>query len=256
MAVTPPVARYRQIAETLRTAIKNGEYPPGSALPSEPELAEQFGVGRPTVHDAIGILRTEGLVYVEHGRGTFVAEFEPIARLARSRFGRAHREEGDARGGFDYEIRALGKTPRVELDQVGQVTPPAEVADRLGLRESERALIRARRYYADDKPVQLATSYLPWSIADGTPMTQPDPGVGGIYSRLADAGHAPVRFTEDIQARMPTDDEAAFLQIGAGQPVFHLIRTAYDTNGRAVEICDTVMAASRWKLTYDWTTDE
>jgi len=52
--------------------------------------------------------------------------------------------------------------------------------------------------YANDIPVQLATSWLPIELAAGTPIAQPDSGRGGIYSRLADLGHGPAEFPETV----------------------------------------------------------
>ena len=49
---------------------------------------------------------------------------------------------------------------------------------------------------------------------------------------------------------MPAPDEAKALLLSPGVPVFHLVRTAYDTGDRAVEICDTVMASDAYVLSY------
>ena len=61
-----------QMAESIREAILSGELASGAALPTEPELAEQFGVSRAVVRDATRLLMAQGLVQVEHGRGVFV----------------------------------------------------------------------------------------------------------------------------------------------------------------------------------------
>ena len=45
---------------------------------------------------------------------------------------------------------------------------------------------------------------------------------------------------------MPTPGEARVLALPPGVPVFQLVRTAYDIDGRAVEVCDTVMAADAY----------
>ena len=129
------------------------------------------------------------------------------------------------------------------------------MAERLNLQPGELALIRRRRMYADDQPMQLATSYVPWTLAEGTQMTQPDSGPGGIYSRLAELGHGPARFTEDVSARMPTPEEAGFLRLSRPQPVFYLVRTAFDAEDRPVEVCEHVMAGDRWQLGYEWAAD-
>src|SRR5690554_720922 len=87
---------YRQIADHLRAAITNGELAEGAKLPSETELMEQYGVARGTVRQAIMLLRGEGAVVADHGRGVFVRRRPPVKRLASDRFRRQHREQGKA----------------------------------------------------------------------------------------------------------------------------------------------------------------
>jgi GntR family transcriptional regulator len=244
---------YRQIADQLRAAIREGRYAEGDLLPSETALAETYKVSRMTARQAIDVLKVEGLVESEHGRGVFVRRRPVVHRLARNRFGRAYRETG--KGAYDVEMKAMGLTPRTELAELGPVTPPPEMAERLHLQPGELALIRRRRMYADDQPMQLATSYVPWALADGTQMTQPDSGPGSIYSRLAELDHGPARFTEDVSTRMPTPEEASFLRLTRPQPVFFLVRTAFDQAGRPVEVCEHVMAGDRWQLSYEWAAD-
>ena len=89
-----------------------------------------------------------------------------VHRLARNRFTRQRRETG--KGAYDVEMKELGFTPGVELVEVGPVIPPDEIIKRLQLQAGEQALIRRRRMYANDEPMQLATSYIPWSLAEGT----------------------------------------------------------------------------------------
>jgi DNA-binding FadR family transcriptional regulator len=62
------------LAETVQELILSGEVQGGVTLPTEPELAEQFGVSRAVVRDATRILMARGLVEVEHGRGVFVTQ--------------------------------------------------------------------------------------------------------------------------------------------------------------------------------------
>jgi GntR family transcriptional regulator len=134
---------------------------------------------------------------------------------------------------------------------VTKAAPPADISARLSLPRNVRTVIRSRRYLLDGRPVETAISYIPADLADGTPITQPNPGPGGIYARLEDAGHVLDRFTEEVSARMPTPDEARALALAPGVPVFRLVRTAYDRDGRAVEVCDTIMASDAYLLAYD-----
>ncbi len=63
-----------QMAETIQEAIVSGELESDAILPTEPELAGQFGVSRAVVRDATRILMARGLVEVKHGRGVFVTQ--------------------------------------------------------------------------------------------------------------------------------------------------------------------------------------
>jgi DNA-binding FadR family transcriptional regulator len=67
-----PRRLYRQIAEQIRTLIASGEFPAGSRLPPERDLAKQLGVSRPSVREALIALEVEGLVEVRIGSGIYV----------------------------------------------------------------------------------------------------------------------------------------------------------------------------------------
>jgi DNA-binding FadR family transcriptional regulator len=69
-----PQRLYRQIAEQVRSLIAGGEFPPGSRLPAERDLAKQLGVSRPSVREALIALEVEGWVEVRTGSGVYVLE--------------------------------------------------------------------------------------------------------------------------------------------------------------------------------------
>jgi len=76
------------IAERLLTAIIDGHYPPGTALPPEGVLAEQHAASRLTLREAIKVLRSQNVVRIHRGRGTYVnnpdqwTALEPMIRAA------------------------------------------------------------------------------------------------------------------------------------------------------------------------------
>jgi DNA-binding FadR family transcriptional regulator len=70
-------AVFRQLADLLRFRITSGDLAPGASLPSELRLAQEYGLSRTSVRQAISLLRSEGLVIVEPPRGTFVRSMEP-----------------------------------------------------------------------------------------------------------------------------------------------------------------------------------
>jgi GntR family transcriptional regulator, transcriptional repressor for pyruvate dehydrogenase complex len=61
-----------QIADQIRSSILAGEFSPGDKLPPERELAEMFGVSRPSVREALNVLASSGLVMSYQGGGTVV----------------------------------------------------------------------------------------------------------------------------------------------------------------------------------------
>src|SRR4051812_30049503 len=242
-------AVYKQLADILREAIWTGELEPGEQLPSEQELRDAHDVARGTIRQAITLLKNEGLIEVQHGRGSFVRARPPVRRLAHDRFRRRHRERGKA--AFLVEQEGEGRVPEVEVFEVGKTRAPEEIAGLLGIAPGAAVLVRRRRYLADGQPMEVATSYLPWELAEGTPIAEADTGPGGIYARLEETGHRLKRFTEEVTGRMPTEEEVRALQLPAGVPVLRLIRVAFDVEDVAVEVCDTVMGADRYVLSYE-----
>ena len=242
-------AVYRQIADHLRAAIGQGRLSEGDQLPSEAQLVTHYGVTRATARNALRLLQDEGLITAEHGRGVYVRARPPVRRLASDRFAQRHRKEGKA--AFTVEAEQAGAEPRVDMIKVTEERPPDEVADRLKLTGKDHAVVRSRRYLLDGRPVETAVSYIPADLAKGTPIADPNPGPGGIYARLEEQGHTLGRFTEEVAARMPTPEERRALKLSPGVPVFRLVRTAYDIDGRAVEVCDTIMAADAYLLSYE-----
>ena len=67
-----PRRLYRQVADQLRALIDSGEFPVGSRLPSERELALQLGISRPTVREALIALEVDGRVRIRVGSGIHV----------------------------------------------------------------------------------------------------------------------------------------------------------------------------------------
>src|SRR6266568_4851201 len=96
-----------------------------------------------------------------------------------------------------------------------------------------------------------AMTPLSWSAPAATCWTAGPSRWLSPTSLLEEQGHTLEMFIEDVTARMPTPQEARLLNLSPGVPVFRLVRTAHDMDGRAVEVCDTVMAAEAYQLSYE-----
>lgn len=232
------------IAKDLRAAIRSGTYKPGDRLPSEAALMSNYGVARMTARHGLSMLKDEGLTVTRHGSGVFVRAFEPIVR--------------DTTGG-----KPDGSTVTAEIDETGagltvrtlavtaEADAPEKVRAALGLAKGDKVTVRERLHLRERKPVLFATSYLPAAIAAGTPIAAQDVGPGGTHARLTEAGHAPVRFREDVVGRMPTIEEIEELRIEPGTPVLSVTRTAFTQDDTPVEVSHVVLDAGEFMLRYD-----
>ncbi|GAB3452652.1 GntR family transcriptional regulator [Streptomonospora sediminis] len=244
-----PRARYKQVAEGLREAIKRGDHPAGTTLPSQPELAREYGLNQSSISRAMAMLQAEGWIRTEHGRGSVVLEVPTVKRVRR--IDKDYRSEPSG-SSYAEELAKSGLKPHTELVQCEAVLPPPDIAEVLDLAEADETLVRKRQMFAGSRPIQLATSYIPMDVAGGVDIAMPDTGPSGMYARIAERGFGPVRFTEDIEVRGASEVEADFLNIAIAQPVFTVLRTAFDAADRPVETCLNVLAALQWKLSYAW----
>jgi GntR family transcriptional regulator len=237
---------YKQVADALRAAIRNGKLADGQPLASETELMQRYGVSRNSARNAVALLRIEGLVVTEHGRGTFVRAHRPIRRLSSSRYSKTKRQAA-----LHAEAAEQDANGDQQLLGVEVVNLPEEIADRLGLAADEKALVRRDLLYVHGEPVQLAHNYIPLDVAQGTRIERDGKIGGGVHSELEQLGYELDRFVEELTFRMPTPEEARQLRMGAGIPVVRLLRTLYDTTGGALEVSDLVLAGDRHVLVYE-----
>ena len=241
----------RTIAETIRTQIESGELPPGTKLPSERDLAATYGTARNTAREAIRILSDSGLVITDQGRGSFVRPATPLIRLGNDRYSPRHRDTGLSP--FLMECAKQGKTGRFEVLGIERIQPPPEVAARLGVSANAKSVLRRENvFYADDDPVNRVTTYIPWSIAQGSGLLQDEvPHQYGIHGVLKERHHVMTRIREEVSTRMPRPDETRFLHLRPGVPVLDVWHTSIDQDGEPYELTRFVMRGDMTGLLYD-----
>jgi GntR family transcriptional regulator len=240
----PQRPKYQRIADDLKAAIETGEYGPGDRLPGESTLAAQYGVAPLTARQALKILRIEGLVETKRGAGARVISFRPIRRHGIQRLAREQ-------WGAGKSIWSADEERPVTIDvRVDTVLAPAHIARMLDLADDEAVCARSRRFVLDERPVMLATSYLPLALVEGTAIMRVDTGDGGTYARLAELGHAPAHFREEVRCRLPVAKEAEGLGMPLERPVVKVCRTAYDASLNAVEVNEMTMDSAAYILEY------
>ena len=140
---------YEKIVEQIESRILDGDLKSGERLPSERELGKQFGVSRTSIREAIRVLNLKGLVKVNHGRGTFVAEKIPSAmRQSVDQMVNIAREEGsgnliELREILEPEIAALaaGRASEEHMTALREAT--ATMEETMGDPEAADAYIEA-----------------------------------------------------------------------------------------------------------------
>jgi len=103
--------RYQQVAAAIEKAVAEGRYQPGQRLASERDLAEEFGVSRPTVRRAVIALEMRGLLEARQGSGVYVRQSSPSpAPVAPKDLDIGAFEHAEARRLFEGEVAALAAT--------------------------------------------------------------------------------------------------------------------------------------------------
>lgn len=239
-----------QITSDLRAKIEDGTYGPGALLPSEPELAQKYGVSRQTARSALRALEQEGLVDVHSTRGRTVRRKPPLRRVSSTRRHDAHRDSGKPE--FDTEAVAQGQVPSRRMLMVGRGPVPKEVAPWLGAEPGAEAVIRKRLQLLDGIPAVISTSYYPLWVADGTRLESADALPEGPDNLIEQLGHRFARGMELLRSRMPTPDEVRMLELSPGVPVVQLLHIDYDSEGKSLQVADDLYAADRHEFAFEW----
>lgn len=173
----------------------------------------------------------------------FVRRRPRLMRLVPRRYSRSSREETGLTP-FRLEATAQGRVPHTECRSVTVAPAPAVIAERLGLSANTPVVGRENLYYADGEPVQLGVTYMAVELAERAALAAVTaPQAGGIYSRLADAGHLYNHSREEIGARLPTRYETTALSIPVGVPVLDVLHTSYSISGAPIEVTCFVLRA-------------
>jgi GntR family transcriptional regulator len=241
--------RYLAIAEQIRAEVATGAYAPGARLPGEKDIARDHQVAVETARKIQRQLVIWGVAEARKGSGLYVREFKPVIRDGIQRLGSDTWPAGQSIWSAEIEGRALA-VDQVTVTETSDL--PEDVRAALNLNSGDGAVVRSRRYVLDGKPVMTARSWIPASIASGTPIAERDTGPGGIYARLSELGHAPARFREDLRAVALGPEAEESLDIMPGTPVVVITRIAYDASSAPVEVNQMTADGSAYIFRYEF----
>jgi GntR family transcriptional regulator len=235
---TGGVTLHRQLFLVLRDQITRGTREPGSALPSEAALGEQYGVSRITVRRALQDLADQGYVRRRHGRGTFVLERHDVAPPTP----------------LTTVMDGLRKTQletTVQIIDVETRRPPERIRVALGLSGDAEALylLRVRHDKVDDVPLMISEAWLSPGLA--RQVTRDALQRQPLFEVLAAAGIAMGRVTQEITAEMADPSRAQLLGTAIGAALLRINRTVYGRDGRPVQVQSLFVSPARSHILMD-----
>ena len=228
------VPLYYQIQQFLLEQIHSGVFKPGEAISSEQEISAQMGVSRMTVRQALKSLCSEGVLYSQRGKGTFVSanKLEKNFRIVLS---------------FTEEMRSGGSRPSSKLLSFDVAPADVKTAEALRIKTNEKVIRLRRLRLANGIPMAIEWSHLPVHVCPDLLETF-DPRTS-LYEKLARHYGIHIAVTEEVaEAAVANAEESRLLKISKGSPVFHLERTSYLRDGKPVEFVNSTYRGDRYRL--------
>ncbi|MGB0386342.1 MAG: GntR family transcriptional regulator [Ardenticatenaceae bacterium] len=222
MVVKRPKPIVDQVNSILRERIRRQEYPPGGRLPSESELASQFGVSRATVRSVLAALAAEGLIVRKQGSGTFVNE-----RI---------RDVNTRLGGvldFTHLIENSGRQASIRMVSAQTRAATECEASSLAITAGEPVLSLVRLFFADEFPAILSYNAIPVALLTGE-ASEYDGGMP-IHQFLKQYCNQEIVYViSDIRATLANQEVVEMLECDPSCPLLELVEIFYNRNNRAL----------------------
>lgn len=216
-------ARYQQIAAELRLAVDRGEYPVGSALPSEGELVTRYGVARGTVRQAIALLEQEGVVATRQGARRTVVGSIPTQSFSEML-------------SFSMWAVSEGRVPTARVLHKRMRRATLTDAERLNTPAGAEVLDLQRVRLLDGVPVMVERTLYADLVADH--VAAMDLTAGSITERLTELGFVYAHADHRIDAVSAGVAEAELLGVRRGSPLLRQRRVTWSPSGVTLEWSD------------------
>lgn len=208
-------SKNEQIKKYILEQIKRRTYLPGQLIESEGQLCDLFDVSRMTIRKALSELETEGIIYKEKGRGTFIA---PRPKYSSFKLG----------VGFSEEVTKRGMIPSTKDSSLELITADDEISKMLGMTSGEKVWKVTRVRCADNIPVVYTEEYYIYELCPGLTI---DIINTSTYNYLDEQGVAFAFADQKMVAALCPANVAKKLDIEEGHPMILMDLTVYMKNG-------------------------
>jgi GntR family transcriptional regulator, N-acetylglucosamine utilization regulator len=222
---------YYQLKEILKEEIDIGKYKSGDRIPSENELCKKLNISRNTAKQAIASLVTEGILYREQGKGTFVAEkkiFDGLSELF----------------SFSARFSELNGNLKTKIIFTEEIKESKEALKYLNLKKNIDLFRIQRLRLLEDQPISLQTSYIPKQFCKK--LLKYDLEKESLINILKEKFGAKFsHFTETISCISADQYEADLLKVKKGSSLFLITRKTLSKNNEIIEFARSFLPGDR-----------
>ncbi|WP_326717427.1 GntR family transcriptional regulator [Vagococcus jeotgali] len=224
---------YGQLVDKIREQIEQ-EMSPHDLLPSERELSEIHDVSRTTVRQALQELENLGYIYKKPGKGTFVSNISTsITNLSGSY-------------SFTEQMRSIGKTPESKILEFEILESNRYFSEHLGIHFGEKIYKVKRLRLADDEPMMVERSYLPYKKFPT--LTAERLEQKPMYDIFPDDYEQHIKYAEEeFYASLVTQKDSKLIDVPKNSAVLNLTRKTYNQNNEIIEYTLSVAKADQFK---------
>lgn len=223
---------YMRIRRRIEERIERGIYPTGSMIPSEKDLAEEFGTTRLTIRSAVDELVRRGQIRRVRGKGAFVAQKVPAF---------FERTVGFRESGGEPSVRILARSKRYAGPYY---------ADLFGIAEDDLLYSVRRLNCINGSPVSIETALIPCLLFPT--IEDIDVSVFSLYETYEMLGRKPVMAQEKLDIEALGARDAGLLGLEQGDLVLLLECVSYDASGQAIEYVKSFNRGDTGGYTYTY----
>ena len=227
---------YMRIRRRIEERIERGIYLTGSMIPSEKDLAEEFGTTRLTIRSAVDELVRRGQIRRVRGKGAFVAQKVPVAY--------------ERTGGFRESVRASGGEPSVRILARSKRYAGPYYANLFGIAEDDLLYSIRRLNCINGDPVSIEMAFIPCLLFPT--IENIDVSVFSLYETYEMLRRKPVMAQEKLDIEAVGARDAGLLGLEQGDLVLLLECVSYDASGQAIEYVKSFNRGDAGGYTYTY----
>ncbi len=228
---------FAKVYEQLYTLITTGQLPENGLLPPEIVLAEQYGVSRNTLRQALAILREDGLIYNVKGKGNFAVRTSPIT----------HNEfESLTNPIYTAAINTENITATIHFFFYPTATV---VQEKLDITASDIAIIANLEYSQGDVPISYMFMALPVKRIEEYNIDLTDRAAVEqlLNETIFDKA---VRTRSRLTLTETEESISNYLRVALGTPVLFIEEILYDRNGAPLALCKQYLLPAYYSINF------